>query len=109
MLKYSETTGPTEAKFNGAPPWDRGKDGKLIQMFCCYSLLSTPEDGDIYHTFGPAVQRFQQGFEVLRDNWCIIPDFVKVRNILQPSFDFFANGKDRYLNLPTVAKLSYRA
>ena len=46
---------------------------------------------------------------VPRDDWCIIPDFVKVRNILQPSFDFFAYGKDRYLNLLTVAKLSYKA
>ena len=47
VLKYSETTWRTKAKFNGAPPWDRGKDGKLIQMFCCYSLFSTPVDGDI--------------------------------------------------------------
>ena len=28
----SETTGPTEAKFHVPPLWDRGKDGKLIQM-----------------------------------------------------------------------------
>ena len=30
--KISESTGPSEAKFYVAPPWDRGKDGKLIQM-----------------------------------------------------------------------------
>ena len=47
VLKCSETSRPTEAKFNGAPPSDRGKDGKLIQMFCCYSLLSNPVGGDI--------------------------------------------------------------
>ena len=32
ILKFSKTIGPTEAKFPVAPPWDRGKDGKLIQM-----------------------------------------------------------------------------
>ena len=31
VFKFSETTGPTEAKFYVTPPWDRGKDGKLIQ------------------------------------------------------------------------------
>ena len=39
---FSETTGPTEAKFHVAPPWDRGR--KFIQMvhvICCSSLLST--------------------------------------------------------------------
>ena len=30
--EFSETTKPTEAKFHVAPPWDRGRDGKLIQM-----------------------------------------------------------------------------
>ena len=30
ICKFSETTGPTEAKFHVAPQWDRGKDGKLI-------------------------------------------------------------------------------
>ena len=32
IRKLSETTGPTETKFHVAPPWDRGKDGKLIQL-----------------------------------------------------------------------------
>ena len=32
IRKLSETTVPTEAKFHVAPPWDGGKDGKLIQM-----------------------------------------------------------------------------
>ena len=32
VFKFSETTGPTEAKFHVAPPWHRGKDEKLIQM-----------------------------------------------------------------------------
>ena len=31
IRKFSETIRPTEA-FHVAPPWDRGKDGKLIQM-----------------------------------------------------------------------------
>ena len=31
VFKFSEATGPTEAKFHVAPPWDRGKDGKLIE------------------------------------------------------------------------------
>ena len=30
IRKFSETTGPTDAKFHVAPPWDREKDGKLI-------------------------------------------------------------------------------
>ena len=30
ICKISETTGPTEA-FHVTPPWERGKDGKLIQ------------------------------------------------------------------------------
>ena len=32
VFKFSETTGPNEAKFHVVPPWDNGKDGKLIQM-----------------------------------------------------------------------------
>ena len=28
VFKFSETAGPSEAKFHVAPPWDRGKDGK---------------------------------------------------------------------------------
>ena len=32
IRKFSETTGPMEAKFHVAPPWNRGKDGKLIQI-----------------------------------------------------------------------------
>ena len=32
IRKFSETTGPTKAKFHVAPPWDRRKDGKLIHM-----------------------------------------------------------------------------
>ena len=31
-IYVSETTGPTEARFQVPPLWDRGKDGKLIQM-----------------------------------------------------------------------------
>ena len=41
---FSETTGPTEAKFYVEPPWDRGR--KFIQMaqvIYCSSLLSTSE------------------------------------------------------------------
>ena len=30
ICKFSETTGPTEA-FHVTPPWERRKDGKLIQ------------------------------------------------------------------------------
>ena len=30
ICKFSETTGPTEA-FHVTPPWERGKDGKLLQ------------------------------------------------------------------------------
>ena len=36
---FSETTGPTEAKFHVEPLWDRG--GKFIQMIpviCCFSF-----------------------------------------------------------------------
>ena len=32
VFKLSETAGPFEAKIHVAPPWDRGIDGKLIQM-----------------------------------------------------------------------------
>ena len=32
VFKFSESTGPTEAKFHVAPSWDRGTDEKLIQM-----------------------------------------------------------------------------
>ena len=45
IRKFSETTGPTEAKLHVEPPCDRGKDGKLIQMIYvtfCYSFLSIP-------------------------------------------------------------------
>ena len=37
-----------------APPWDRGKDGKLIQMIkviCCNSLLSAPGPGAFSRDF----------------------------------------------------------
>ena len=48
ILNFSETTGPTKAKNQVALPWDRGKDGKLIQtieVICCHALLSTPGGG----------------------------------------------------------------
>ena len=39
---FSETTGPTEAKFNVEPPWDRGRRFiQLVKVICCSSLLST--------------------------------------------------------------------
>ena len=43
---FSETTGPTEAKFHVEPPWDRGRKFiKMVQagvqVICCCSLLST--------------------------------------------------------------------
>ena len=50
IRKFSKTTGPNEAKFHVAPPWDTGKDGniiKMIQVICCNSLLSTPGGGGI--------------------------------------------------------------
>ena len=54
IRKFSETAGPTEAIFHVAPPWDRGKAGKLFQMIkvnCCYSLLSTPGGGAFSRDF----------------------------------------------------------
>ena len=39
---FSETTGPTEAKFYVEPPWDRGRKFiQMVQIICCSSLLST--------------------------------------------------------------------
>ena len=49
IRKFSEPTEQTEDKFHVAPSWDRGKDGKLIQMIlviCCYLLLSNPGGRD---------------------------------------------------------------
>ena len=38
---FSETTGPTEAKFHVEPPWDRGRKFiQMVQVICCSSLLS---------------------------------------------------------------------
>ena len=61
ICKFSETTGPTEA-FHVTPPWERGKDGKLIQMIkvLLIVIIVNPGGGGIqqgfYHKFGPAVQ-----------------------------------------------------
>ena len=38
IREFSETTGQTEA-FHVAPPWDRGKDGMLIQNDLGHLLL----------------------------------------------------------------------
>ena len=39
---FSETTGPTEAKFHVEPPWDRGRKFiQMVQAICCSSWLST--------------------------------------------------------------------
>ena len=40
--KFSEATGPTEAKCHVTPAWDKGKDGKLIctLIYLGYLLLS---------------------------------------------------------------------
>ena len=54
VFKFPETTGPTEAKFHVAPPWDWGKDGKpiqIIKLICCYSLLSSPGPGTFSRGF----------------------------------------------------------
>ena len=62
---FSETTGPTEAKFHVEPQWDRG--GKLIQMIpviCCSSFEYCQPLGagaflqGFYHKCGHAVQGF---------------------------------------------------
>ena len=54
VFKFSETTGPTEAKFHVAPPWDWGKDGKpiqIIKVISCYSLLLSPGPGTFSRGF----------------------------------------------------------
>ena len=39
---FSETTEPVEAKFPVNPPWDRGRKFiQMVQVICCFSLLST--------------------------------------------------------------------
>ena len=61
---FSETTGPTEAKFHVEPQCDRG--GKFIQMIpviFCASFEYWPLGGGgflqgFYHKCGPAVQGF---------------------------------------------------
>ena len=62
IYKFSETTGPTEA-FHVTPPWERGKDGKLIQNGLVHLLIViTVNPGGrghlagIFYKFGPAVQ-----------------------------------------------------
>ena len=39
VFKFSETTGPTEAKFHVAPPWDRGKRWKAYSNDLGHLLL----------------------------------------------------------------------
>ena len=64
ICKFSETTEPTEA-FHVTPPWEWGKDGKLIQndlghlliVIIVYQGAWGIEQG-FYHKFGPAVQGF---------------------------------------------------
>ena len=64
ICKFSETTEPTEA-FHVTPPWERGKNGKLIQNDLGHLLIVIiviPGGGGIqqgfYHKFGPEVQGF---------------------------------------------------
>ena len=59
-LKFSETTGPIEAKNHVAPPWDRGKDGKFIEWVMSFvvSHYCQPQGvgvfiGDIATNFSP--------------------------------------------------------
>ena len=75
VFKFSETTGPTDVKFHVAPPWDRGKDGTLIQMIkviCCYSLSSNPGartfNRDVTTNLGPQCKAFSRAlmFEKLK-------------------------------------------
>ena len=43
---FSETTGPTEAKFHVEPLWDRGRKFiQMVQVISCSSLLSTSGGG----------------------------------------------------------------
>ena len=63
ICKFSETIVPIEA-FHVTPPWEREKDGKLIQNNLGHLLIViivNPWGGHlagIYHKFGPAVQGF---------------------------------------------------
>ena len=65
ICKFSETTGPTEA-FHVTPPWERGKDGELIQndlghllkVIIVYQGAGAFSRQGFYHKFGPAVQGF---------------------------------------------------
>ena len=65
VIKFSETTGPTDATFHVEPPWDRWINRKLIRIIYvirCYSFLLAPRRGHLqwfYHKFGPAVQGFE--------------------------------------------------
>ena len=44
VFKFSETTGPTEAKFHVVPPWNRGKDGfKYFRSFVVIHFCQPPD------------------------------------------------------------------
>ena len=94
----------------------------MESLFKCFVVIhyfqlpwTGTSSGDFTTNLAPQCNAFSRALKfetvkkpnspVPRDDWCIIPDFVKVRNISQPSFDFFAYGKD----LPIVAKLSFKA
>ena len=58
---FSETTGPTEAKFHVESQWDRGR--KFIQIMQSFVFILSSSGGGgflqgFYHKCGPAVQGF---------------------------------------------------
>ena len=66
---FSETTGPTEAKFNVEPPWDRGRVYSnclghllffIIVNLCGAGAFSKQR---FYNKFVPAVQGVYQSFK----------------------------------------------
>ena len=68
---FSETTGPTEAKYYVEPPWDRG--GKFIQMIlviCCSSFkyCQPPEAGaftrDFTTNMAPQFRAFSRALKI---------------------------------------------
>ena len=58
---FSETNGPTEAKFHVEPQWDRGKKFiKMIPVICFYIVMLWGRGflKGFYHKCEPAVQGF---------------------------------------------------
>ena len=102
---FSKTTGPTEAKFNMKPPWDKGRKFiQMVQVICCQPPLGGGFSRDFTINLSPQCRAFSRALKTeklkaplfpgpvgagTRNDWCR----RDVTNVRESASKRFGAGK----------------